>query len=148
MSKIQVEHLGRQALIHVRQSTLAQGRENLGSQARQYDLAERALDLGWDKEQVVVIDQGQGRSGASSEGRNSFQQPVAEVGMGQAGGVFSLEASRLALSCVDWYRLLAICALTQTLVVDEASVYDPSYHNSITVGFQSEDICTCSAVQV
>jgi DNA invertase Pin-like site-specific DNA recombinase len=137
MSKIRAEHLGRQALIYVRQSTLAQVRENLGSQARQYDLVGRALDLGWGKEQVVVIDQDQGCSAASSEGRDGFQQLVAEVGMGHAGGVFSLEASRLARSCVDWYRLLEICALTQTLVVDEESVYDPSYQNDrLLLGFK------------
>jgi DNA invertase Pin-like site-specific DNA recombinase len=137
MSKIQSEHLGRQALIYVRQSTLTQVRTNLGSQARQYDLVRRALDLGWGKAQIVVIDQDQGRSGASAEGRDGFQQLVAEVGMGHAGAVFSLEASRLVRSCVDWYRLLEICALTKTLVVDEESVYDPSHHNDrLLLGFK------------
>jgi len=137
MSKIRAEHLERQALIYVRQSTLTQVRENLGSQARQYDLVRRALELGWAKEQVVVVDQDQGRSGASTEGRDGFQQLVAEVGMGHAGAVFSLEASRLARSCVDWYRLLEICALTQTLLVDEESVYDPSHHNDrLLLGFK------------
>jgi len=137
MSKIQADHLGRQALIYVRQSTLTQVRENLGSQERQYDLVRRAFDLGWPKEQIAVIDQDQGRSGASAEGRDGFQQVVAEVGMGHAGAVFSLEASRLARSCVDWYRLLEICALTHTLVVDEESVYDPSYHNDrLLLGFK------------
>jgi DNA invertase Pin-like site-specific DNA recombinase len=137
MSKIRAEHLDRQALIYVRQSTLTQVRENVGSKARQYDLVGRAIDLGWAKEQIVVVDQDQGRSGASSEGRDGFQQLVANVGMGQAGAVFSLEASRLARSCVDWYRLLEICALTQTLVVDEDSVYDPSHHNDrLLLGFK------------
>ena len=131
MSKIQANHLGRQALIYVRQSTLTQVRKNLGSQERQYDLVRRALDLGWAKEQIAVIDQDQGRSGTSVEGRDGFQQLVADVGMGHAGAVFSLEASRLARSCVDWYRLLEICALTQTLVVDEESVYDPSHYNEM-----------------
>jgi len=137
MSKIQADHLGRQALIYVRQSTLTQVRENLGSQERQYDLVRRALNLGWAKEQITVIDQDQGRSGASIEGRDGFQQLVADVGMGYAGAVFSLEASRLARSCVDWYRLLEICALTQTLVVDEESVYDPSHYNDrLLLGFK------------
>ncbi|MEJ2759706.1 MAG: recombinase family protein, partial [Anaerolineales bacterium] len=93
--------------------------------------------MGWGKEQVVVIDQDQGRSGASTDGRDGFQQLVAEVGMGHAGAVFSLEASRLARSCVDWYRLLEICALTQSLVVDEESVYDPSHYNDrLLLGFK------------
>ena len=137
MSKIQANHLGRQALIYVRQSTLTQVRENLGSQERQYDLVRRALDLGWAKEQIAVIDQDQGRSGASIEGRDGFQQLVADVGMGHAGAVFSLEASRLARSWVDWYQLLEICALTHTLVVDEESVYDPSHYNDrLLLGFK------------
>lgn len=137
MSKIQSEHLGRQALIYVRQSTLMQVRENVGSKARQYDLVQRAINLGWGKEQVVVIDQDQGRSGASAEGRDGFQQLVAEVGLGHAGAVFSLEASRLARSCIDWYRLLEICALTKTLVVDEESIYDPSHYNDrLLLGFK------------
>ena len=137
MSKIRAEHLGRQALIYVRQSTLTQVRENVGSKARQYDLVQRALDLGWAKEQIVVVDQDQGRSGASAEGRDGFQHLFGEVGMSHAGAIFSLEVSRLARSCVDWYRLLEICALTQTLVVDEESVYDPSHHNDrLLLGFK------------
>lgn len=84
-----------------------------------------------------MIDQDQGRSGASAEGRDGFQQVVAEVGLGQAGAVFSLEASRLARSCIDWYRLLEICALMRTLVVDEEGVYDPSqYNDRLLLGFK------------
>ncbi|MBC8496376.1 MAG: recombinase family protein [Chloroflexi bacterium] len=135
--KIHADHLGRQALIYIRQSSLTQVKENVGSKARQYDLVKRAQDLGWAKEQIAVIDQDQGRSGASAEGRDGFQQLVAEVGMGQAGAVFSLEASRLARSCIDWYRLLEICALTRTLVVDADGVYDPSqYNDRLLLGFK------------
>ena len=128
--KIQTEHLGRRALIYIRQSTLTQVRENVGSRI-EYDLVQRALDLGWMPEQIIVVDQDQGRSGVSAEGRDGFQQLVAEVGLGQAGAVFSLEASRLARSGIDWYRLLEICALTRTLVVDEEGVYDPSQYNEM-----------------
>lgn len=136
-SKIQREHYDRQALIYVRQSSLTQVKENVGSKARQYDLVKRAQELGWEQEQIEVIDQDQGRSGASTEGRDGFQQLVAEVGMGQAGAVFSLEASRLARSCIDWYRLLEICAVTGTLVVDEEGVYDPSqYNDRLLLGFK------------
>ena len=137
MGKIQAEHLSRDALIYVRQSTLAQVRENVGSRARQYDLVQRALDLGWMKAQITVLDQDQGRSGASTEGHDGFQQLVTEVGLGHAGAIFSLEASRLARSCVDWYRLLEICALTKTLVIDDESIYDPSQHNDrLLLGFK------------
>jgi len=99
--KVQGEHLDRQALIYVRQSTLAQVLENTGSQARQYDLAQRALELGWPQERIVVIDQDQGCSGATAIGRKGFEYLIAEVGLGQAGVVFSLEASRLARSCSE-----------------------------------------------
>ncbi len=113
--KIRPDHLDRQALIYVRQSTLMQVRDNTGSTARQYDLVPRALDLGWPKEHIHVIDQDQGHSGASAVGRDGFQLLVAEVGLKHAGAVLCLEASRLARSCSDWYRLLEICALTDTL---------------------------------
>ena len=135
--KIQSEHLERQALIYIRQSTLAQVTGNIGSKARQYDLVQRAIDLGWLREQIVVIDQDQGLSGASAVGRDGFQRLVAEVGLDHAGAVFSLEASRLARSCSDWYRLLEICALTNALVIDEEGVYDPSqYNDRLLLGFK------------
>ena len=135
--KIQPDHLDRQVFIYVRQSTLAQVLGNTGSTARQYDLVQRALDLGWSQEHIVTIDQDQGRSGASATDRDGFQFLVAEVGLGRAGAVFSLEASRLARSCSDWYRLIEICALTNTLVVDEEGVYDPGqYNDRLLLGFK------------
>ena len=135
--KIQPEHLDRQALIYVRQSTLAQVLENTASTARQYDLVQRALDLGWAQEQIIVIDQDHGHSGASASDRDGFQFLVAEVGLGHAGAVLSLEVSRLARSCSDWYRLIEICALTDTLVVDEEGVYDPGqYNDRLLLGFK------------
>ncbi len=127
----------RQAFIYVRQSTLMQVRDNTGSTARQYDLVRRAQDLGWPEERITVIDQDQGRSGASSAGRDGFEQLIAEVGLGHAGAVFSLEASRLARSCSDWYRLLEICALSDTLVIDEDGLYDPGqYNDRLLLGFR------------
>lgn len=136
-AKIRADHLDRRALIYVRQSTLMQVRENTASTARQYDLVHRALELGWPREQILVVDQDQGRSGSSTVGREGFQLLVAEVGLGQAGAVFSLEASRLARSCSDWYRLIEICALTDTLVIDEEGVYDPGqYNDRLLLGFK------------
>jgi len=135
-SKIRPDHLDRLALIYVRQSTPLQVRKHTGSAARQYDLAGRAGDLGWPTERIQVIDQDQGRSGASSVGRDGFQYLVAQVGLGRAGAVLSLEASRLARSCSDWYRLIEICALTSTLVIDEDGVYDPTeYSDRLLLGF-------------
>ncbi|MEI7771374.1 MAG: recombinase family protein [Chloroflexales bacterium] len=136
-SKIRPDHLDRQAFIYIRQSTLFQVRENTASTARQYDLHQRARDLGWSPERITVIDQDQGHSGASTVGRDGFQQLIADVGMGHAGAVFSLEVSRLARSCSDWYRLLEICALTETLVIDEEGIYDPGlYNDRLLLGFK------------
>jgi DNA invertase Pin-like site-specific DNA recombinase len=134
--KIRPDHLDRLALVYVRQSTMIQVRENTASTARQYDLVSRARDMGWIPERIQVIDQDQGHSGASAVGRDGFQYLVAQVGMGQAGAVLSLEASRLARSCSDWYRLIEICALTNTLVIDEDGVYDPTqYSDRLLLGF-------------
>ncbi len=127
--KIRAEHLDREALIYVRQSTPMQVRDNVASTARQYDLARRAEQFGWPKDHIHVIDQDQGHSGASTVGRDGFQFLMAEVGLGRAGAVLSLEASRLARSCSDWYRLIEICGLTDTLVIDEDGVYDPTQYN-------------------
>ena len=127
--KIRPEHLDRHALIYVRQSTAMQVRENIASTARQYDLARYADHLGWPKQHIKVIDQDQGHSGASSLGRDGFQHLMAEVCLGHAGAVLSLEASRLARSCSDWYRLIEVCSLTDTLVIDEDGVYDPTQYN-------------------
>ena len=135
--KIRPECLALMALIYIRQSTWTQVLKNTGSKARQYDLVQLALDLGWPEEQIEVIDQDQGQSGASASGRKGFQSLVAKVGLGQAGAVVSLEASRLARSSSDWYRLIEICALTHTLVIDEEGVYDPSdYNDRLLLGFK------------
>jgi DNA invertase Pin-like site-specific DNA recombinase len=123
------EHCTRPALVYVRQSTLMQVRDNTASTARQYQRAQRAQDLGWPAHLVVVIDQDQGRSGASSVGRDGFESLIAAGGLGRAGAVLCLEASRLARSSSDWYRLIEICALTDTLVIDADGVYDPGQYN-------------------
>jgi DNA invertase Pin-like site-specific DNA recombinase len=135
--KLRNEHLTRPALVYVRQSTLMQVRDNTASTTRQYQLAKRAQDLGWPQHLVVVIDQDQGRSGASRSGRDGFEHLIAEVGLGRAGAVLCLEASRLARSSSDWYRLIEICALTDTLVIDEDGVYDPGqYNDRLLLGFR------------
>jgi DNA invertase Pin-like site-specific DNA recombinase len=126
--KIRPDHLDRQAFVYVRQSTLFQVREHTASTARQYDLVQRAADLGWPAASITVVDQDQGRCGSSAVDRDGFQFLIAQVGLGHAGAVLSLEASRLARSCSGWYRLLEICALTDTLVIDEDGVYDPSQY--------------------
>ena len=128
-AKVQARHLKRNAYLYVRQSTLRQVLENTESTKRQYALRERAMALGWRLDQVIVIDSDLGQSGASAVDREGFQQLVSEVGLGRAGIVMGLEVSRLARNSTDWHRLLEICALADTLILDEDGVYDPAHFN-------------------
>ena len=128
-SKVQPHHLQRGAYLYVRQSSMRQVLENVESTQRQYALRTRATALGWSDDQVVVIDSDQGESGASAAWREGFQRLVTDVGMGRAGIVMGLEVSRLARNNADWHRLLEICALADTLILDEDGVYDPAHFN-------------------
>lgn len=127
--RIKSQHLRRNAYLYVRQSTLRQVMENSESTERQYGLRQRAIQLGWAQEQIVVIDSDLGQSGASAADREGFQYLVAEVGLGRAGIVMGLEVSRLARNSADWHRLLEMCALTETLILDEDGLYDPAHFN-------------------
>jgi DNA invertase Pin-like site-specific DNA recombinase len=127
--KVRPEHRGRNAYLYVRQSTLRQVVENAESTKRQYALRDRAVALGWDAQQIVVIDSDLGQSGASAADREGFQKLVTEVGLGRAGIVLGLEVSRLARNSSDWHRLIELCALTDTLILDEDGVYDPGQFN-------------------
>jgi DNA invertase Pin-like site-specific DNA recombinase len=123
--KIRPDHLRRQAVVYVRQSTMQQVRGHRESTVRQYALADRAKVLGWPAAAVQTIDEDQGRSGARADHRDGFKKLLAEIGAGQVGVVLALEASRLARSSVDWHRLVEICVVTRTLLADEAAVYEP-----------------------
>jgi DNA invertase Pin-like site-specific DNA recombinase len=127
--KVQPHHLERGAYLYVRQSSMRQVIENVESTKRQYDLRGRAIALGWREDQIVVVDNDQGESGASAAWREGFQHLVTEVSMGRAGIVMGLEVSRLARNNADWHRLLEICALADTLILDEDGVYDPAHFN-------------------
>src|SRR6266540_3925799 len=136
-TKVTADHLRRNAYLYVRQSTLRQVLHNTESTQRQYDLRGRAIALGWTAEQIIVIDTDQGHSGASAADRDGFQRLVAEVGMGHAGIVLGLEVSRLARNNTDWHRLLEICALTGTLILDEDGLYDPcSFNDRLLLGLK------------
>jgi DNA invertase Pin-like site-specific DNA recombinase len=137
--KVTTDHLRRGAYLYVRQSTLRQVMENTTSTDRQYGLRQRAVALGWSPDQVTVIDDDLGRSGASAEGRDGFQRLVADVGMGKAGIVLGLEVSRLARNNADWHRLLEICALTGTLILDEDGLYDPcTFNDRLLLGLKGQ----------
>jgi DNA invertase Pin-like site-specific DNA recombinase len=128
-SKVTTSHLRRTAVIYVRQSTLAQVDRNRESTMRQYDLAGRAAGLGWPRSGIQVIDDDQGISGASTTGRSGFAELAARVGLGQVGIVLSLEVSRLARNNADWYRLLDLAGMTDTLIADADGVYHPALFN-------------------
>ena len=128
-SKVTSDHLKRAAYLYIRQSTLRQVLENTESTQRQYALRRRAVSLGWPEDRIVVIDHDQGQSGGSAADREGFQRLVVDAGLGKAGIVMGLEVSRLARNCADWHRLLEICALTHTLILDEDGLYDPAHFN-------------------
>lgn len=116
-------------MIYIRQSTLSQVRIHHESTERQYALRDRALEMGWPPQAITVIDEDLGISGKSAEGRTGFQNLVACVSLGQVGAIFGLEVSRLARSSADWHRLLELCALFDTLIVDADGIYDLSDFN-------------------
>lgn len=127
--KITDQHLEKLALVYVRQSTQQQVLEHRESTARQYALADRAVALGWPDAAVEVIDEDQGRSGSSAEGRSGFQRLLAEVSADRVGLILGLEMSRFARSCKDWHALLELCAIYRTLLADADGLYDPSHYN-------------------
>jgi DNA invertase Pin-like site-specific DNA recombinase len=129
LSKLRPTHLGRDAYVYVRQSSLTQVREHTESLERQYELADRAMTMGWAPRQVVIVDDDLGRSGAESSAREGFQRLVAEVGLGKVGIIFGIEVSRLARNNADWYQLLDLCALTDTLIADGDGLYHPGDFN-------------------
>jgi DNA invertase Pin-like site-specific DNA recombinase len=128
-SKITAAHLRRRALVYVRQSTTAQVEYNRESTERQYRLAERAVELGWAREQIKVLDQDLGISGSGLAERAGFTHMTAEVALGQVGIVLGLEVSRLARNNADWYRLLDLCGTTDTLIGDADGIYHPGLFN-------------------
>jgi len=127
--KIAEHHRSKPAYIYLRQSTPGQVRHHQESTERQYALREMALELGWSESLIRTLDRDLGKTGTEMAGREDFKTLVADVSMGQVGAVFALEVSRLARSNLDWHRLLELCALTATLVIDEDGCYDPADFN-------------------
>src|SRR5689334_20706869 len=128
-SKVTAAHLRRLALVYVRQSTTAQVEYNRESTERQYQLANRAVQLGWQHEQIKVLDQDLGISGSGLTERAGFTHMTAEVALGHVGLVLGLEVSRLARNNADWYRLLDLCGTTDTLIGDADGIYHPGLFN-------------------
>jgi len=129
LSKIRVSHLERAAFVYLRQSSLSHVEHNRESTARQYALADRACQLGWSKERVVIIDEDLGLSGSTTDKRSGFARLTSEVALAHVGIVLGLEVSRLARNNADWYRLLELCGITDTLIGDNDGVYHPALFN-------------------
>ena len=129
LSKIKPVHIRRAAIVYIRQSTPTQVEHNRESTARQYALADRACQLGWAREHVIIIDEDLGLSGASTDQRSGFTRLTSEVALTQVGIVLGLEVSRLARNNTDWYRLLELCGITDTLIGDNDGVYHPALFN-------------------
>jgi DNA invertase Pin-like site-specific DNA recombinase len=128
-SKIKLSHTQRAACVYIRQSTPGQVEHNRESTARQYALADRACQLGWSREQVVLIDEDLGLSGSGTDKRSGFARLTSEVALAHVGIVLGLEVSRLARNNADWYRLLELCGITDTLIGDNDGVYHPALFN-------------------
>jgi DNA invertase Pin-like site-specific DNA recombinase len=135
--KISRHHRERLAVIYVRQSTLQQVERHQESTRLQYGLVERALQLGWAKEQILVIDEDLGRSGANAEGRTGFKRLITEVSLDRVGIILGIEMSRLARASRDWYQLLEVCAVFATLLGDVDGIYDlTSYNDRLLLGLK------------
>jgi DNA invertase Pin-like site-specific DNA recombinase len=127
--RIKPTHLKRCAYVYVRQSTATQVEYNRESTDRQYQLAERAARLGWPKPQVKIIDEDLARSGSETSDRGGFVMMTTDVALGHVGLILAIEVSRVARNNADWYRLLDLCGVTDTLIGDEDGIYHPGLFN-------------------
>jgi DNA invertase Pin-like site-specific DNA recombinase len=128
-------HRSKLAYIYVRQSSVNQVRHHQESTQLQYKLVDRAVGLGWPRERVQVIDEDLGKSGSGKTEREGFQRLIAEIGLGNAGLVISLDASRLARNNRDWHQLLELCSIFGVIIADGERLYDPSaYHDRLLLG--------------
>jgi DNA invertase Pin-like site-specific DNA recombinase len=133
--RITTAHRAKLAYIYVRQSSLNQVKQHQESTELQYRLVDRATGLGWPSERVQVIDEDLGKSGAGCVERQGFQRLIAEIGLGNAGLVVSLDASRLARNNRDWHQLLELCSVFGVLIADGERLYDPrAYHDRLLLG--------------
>src|SRR2546425_6096153 len=128
-SKVRPSHTQRAAFVYIRQSSPSQVEYNRESTARQYALVEKACELGWAKEQVIIIDEDLGLTGSGWAKRSGFARMTAEVALGHVGIVLGLEVSRVARNNADWYRLLDLCGITDTLIGDSDGIYHPALFN-------------------
>jgi DNA invertase Pin-like site-specific DNA recombinase len=136
-AKITAAHLERTAVVYVRQSSIAQVRDHRESTARQYAQVEEAARLGWEGSRISVIDADLGLSGRTASARSGFKELVGRICVGEVGAILGLEISRLARSSADLQRLLELCALTDTLIIDGDGIYDlGSFNDRLLLGLK------------
>jgi len=136
--KIHPRHLDRLAMVYIRQSSMAQVQRNQESTKLQYSLVQTGEHLGWARNRIVIIDEDQGISGRSAEGRGGFQRLLTEVALDHVGIILGVEISRLARSNKDWHQLLELCARFGTLIADLDGLYDPTrYNDRLLLGLNS-----------
>jgi DNA invertase Pin-like site-specific DNA recombinase len=136
-TKINDTHLQKIAYVYLRQSSMGQVRNHRESTERQYAMQKLARNLGWPIARIVVLDGDLGKSGTSTTDRDDFKSLVADVSLGKAGAVLAIEASRLARSNADWHRLIEICGITGTLIIDEDGCYDPcDFNDGLLLGLK------------
>ena len=138
-AQITLSHRQKMAYVYVRQSTMEQVRHHQESTERQYALKDKAIALGWPTGRTRILDGDQAVSGSTTNGRDDFKKLVADVSLGEVGAVFALEGSRLGRSNADWYRLIEICSLTGTLIIDEDGCYDPAdFNDGLLLGLKAQ----------
>jgi DNA invertase Pin-like site-specific DNA recombinase len=141
LQKITAAHLGRKAIIYLRQSSMAQVRDNTESTARQYALADLAVELGWPRRDVTAVDADLGLSGRSVEHRQGLRDLVARVCLGEVGAIFVLEVSRLARSSTDFARVMELARIADTLLIDSDEVYDlRDFNDRLLLGLRGRDV--------
>jgi len=128
-TKLQPHHRDRLAIVYVRQSSPQQVLDHKESAARQYGLVDVAVSLGWAADRIEVIDEDQGHTASTADGRHGFHRLLAEVGLDHVGIILGIELSRLARSNKDWAQLIELCAIFRTLLADQDGLYDPTEYN-------------------
>src|SRR6266540_4265504 len=125
--KIRPHHLGRKAILYVRQSSIHQVMHNQESRLLQYAMRDRLRALGW--REIEVVDDDLGRSAAGSAIRAGFERMVAEVCLGKVGAVAAREVSRFARNSREWQQLVEVCRVVDTVLIDQETVYTPRQSN-------------------
>jgi DNA invertase Pin-like site-specific DNA recombinase len=136
-AKVKPHHLSRLAVVYVRQSSPGQVLHNRESTARQYAFRQRAIQLGWPPDRILILDDDQATSATTAEARHDFQALLGLVAQDKVGIILGVETSRLSRCGKDWHQLLEVCAIFQSLLADHDGVYDlAEYNDRLVLGIK------------